>query len=327
MNTNMEMFLVVAQEMNLTYAAEKLFTSPQNLSYHIRQLEADYNAVFFNRTPRLSLTPAGERMLFVVQQIKSMEDALRIELSNPYACSPSTLSLMMPESRFPILAEPIIRSFHALYPNIALDLHGNTTSESEKCLLNGSCDIFIGLNPSASSTSEVHEVLNEKAYIVGRHSTFQAYLPEVLSDLDAYQTTGISLSSLRNAPIILNHVSGVLGKQLDSFLHFQQIQLNTFLRSNNADLHIQLCRNMNTFCICPGMFLCLTGTSTETDNPLLSFPIQGFPYLARICIVRRSGIFHSKASDDLVNIIKSSILNAEKSSSLYKNNSSFFAVR
>lgn len=306
MNTNMEIFLAVAQEMNLTRAAEKLFTTPQSLSYHIRQLEKEYDATFFNRTPRLSLTSAGERMLQMVQRISTIENALKSELKDHTAYYPSSISLMMPESRFPILAEKILSDFHAKYPNITLEIHGNPTTESEKKLLNGNCDIFIGLNPSNNPQFDVCEIEKEAAYSVGRKSTFQKHLPKILQNEENYKAEGIPLVEFKATPMILTHNSGALGQQIDSYLHFQQIPLNCFFRSNNADLHLQICQHSDTFCICPGMFLGLINPAEE--DPLLSFPIRDFPYMASICVVRRKGLLHSKASDDLLNIIKSAIL-------------------
>lgn len=63
-------FCMVAQELNLTRAAEKLYIAQPPLTRQIKQLEEEIGARLFNREPRgLSLTPAGQYFLKQAQQI------------------------------------------------------------------------------------------------------------------------------------------------------------------------------------------------------------------------------------------------------------------
>ena len=53
-------FVTVAEEGNLTRAAERLFTSQPAISAHIKSLERELDVVLFRRTPKgMQLTPAG----------------------------------------------------------------------------------------------------------------------------------------------------------------------------------------------------------------------------------------------------------------------------
>jgi DNA-binding transcriptional LysR family regulator len=62
-NRSLYCFVVAAEELNFTRAAEKLFMTQQALSSHIKKLEQQYDAVLFERRPRLCLTPAGHHLL------------------------------------------------------------------------------------------------------------------------------------------------------------------------------------------------------------------------------------------------------------------------
>ena len=53
-------FLIAAEEMNFTKAAERLFISQQALSSHIKRLEDEYGVRLFERRPALHLTLEGE---------------------------------------------------------------------------------------------------------------------------------------------------------------------------------------------------------------------------------------------------------------------------
>jgi DNA-binding transcriptional LysR family regulator len=57
-------FVTVAEELSFTRAAERLVLAQQALSSQVRQLETRLGAQLFERTTRrVSLTPAGERLL------------------------------------------------------------------------------------------------------------------------------------------------------------------------------------------------------------------------------------------------------------------------
>jgi len=57
-------FLLVAEEGNLTRAAERRHTTPSAVSTHLQQLEEQFGVTLFERTRRgMNLTPAGERLL------------------------------------------------------------------------------------------------------------------------------------------------------------------------------------------------------------------------------------------------------------------------
>ena len=51
-------FLMVAEELNITRAAERLYISQQSLSNHIGNLERELDVKLFTRSPKLSLTYA-----------------------------------------------------------------------------------------------------------------------------------------------------------------------------------------------------------------------------------------------------------------------------
>ncbi len=81
-------FVAVAEEKNLTRAAERLFTSQPAISAHIKALEETLGVTLFDRTPKgMRLTPVGEELLprarqaltaasAVLQHAKGLQDEL-----------------------------------------------------------------------------------------------------------------------------------------------------------------------------------------------------------------------------------------------------------
>ena len=66
---NLKYFLLVAEELNITRAAERLYISQQSLSNHIANMERELDVKLFTRSPKLSLTYAGELLVDTATQI------------------------------------------------------------------------------------------------------------------------------------------------------------------------------------------------------------------------------------------------------------------
>ena len=66
---HLKYFLMVAEELNITRAAERLYISQQSLSSHISNMERELNVKLFTRSPKLALTYAGDQLVQTATQI------------------------------------------------------------------------------------------------------------------------------------------------------------------------------------------------------------------------------------------------------------------
>lgn len=81
-------FIVVAEEQNVTRAAERLFTTPPSVSTHIKMLEEELNVTLFDRSPRgMKLTEKGAllrekaaKVLIAAQDMVNQATTLQAEL-------------------------------------------------------------------------------------------------------------------------------------------------------------------------------------------------------------------------------------------------------
>ena len=75
-------FVTVADVGNLTYAAERLFTSQPAISAHIKALEQELNVKLFDRTPKgMRLTTHGTVLIKKAHHVLNATNDLRIEAS------------------------------------------------------------------------------------------------------------------------------------------------------------------------------------------------------------------------------------------------------
>ena len=114
---NLEYFLVAAEEMNFTRAAKRLYIAQQSLSNHIARLEDSLGVELFDRTPPMTLTPAGLCLLRYAKQFQISLDDLKRELQDIKDCKSSELTLGITQGRGAIYLPILLPRFQAEYPN------------------------------------------------------------------------------------------------------------------------------------------------------------------------------------------------------------------
>ncbi len=137
-------FLAVAEERNITRAAEKLHIAQPPLSRQIQQLEDLLGVPLFVRGSRpLELTEAGQHFRKHAEQLVTLSKNLiattrqigKVEAKFTMAFVGSTLYGLLPE---------VVRRFKLAHPHVDLSLIEMTTSEQMRALKDGEIDVGIG---------------------------------------------------------------------------------------------------------------------------------------------------------------------------------------
>lgn len=140
----LEYFLVVAQEGNVTRAARKLYTAQPSLSRQIQKLEDELGAPLFDRSKRgMRLTAVGQTFLQYVQrgfdQFEAGRQAVRDQLGPEHghirmAFLPAVGADLLPEA---------LAAFRAKYPDVQFTLRQSTTLETLSWLQLGEIELCI----------------------------------------------------------------------------------------------------------------------------------------------------------------------------------------
>lgn len=127
----LELFVAVAEELNFTRAAHRLFATQSTVSAGIRALESELGATLFARsTRRVELTQAAERLLPEARAVLSSVDRLRSSASDSTAGLRGRVRVgILTNLETDYLAD-LFGTFHERYPLVDLSLSVSPTGSS-----------------------------------------------------------------------------------------------------------------------------------------------------------------------------------------------------
>jgi DNA-binding transcriptional LysR family regulator len=136
-------FIVVAEELNFTRAAERAHIAQSALSTSVRVLEEDLRAKLFVRsTKQVQLTPAGRAFLVKAREILRAVDSGRETVAEIEGLRSGTLSIGTVHSLPVFLNLPkLISRYHAANPGIELRLRQGDTAGLIEQLRAGKLDL------------------------------------------------------------------------------------------------------------------------------------------------------------------------------------------
>ncbi len=187
-------FTVVAQELNITRAAEKLNMSQPPLSNQIKALEEELGVQLFIRGKRhLKLTEEGGLLLRRAVQIQELADKTRQEIASLREGMTGVIYLSMVEGRAPFLAARWIAGFREEFPLVRYNLWNGSSDDVLDRLRKGLADLAVIAAP--------YDTEHLEGFPVGR----EPWIAMLHPDHPLAQTVGdtIPLSSLAGEPLIV----------------------------------------------------------------------------------------------------------------------------
>jgi DNA-binding transcriptional LysR family regulator len=158
-------FVAVAEELNFTRAAQRLFIAQQALSSQVQQLEARLSVRLFERTTRrVALTGAGERLLPHAREALA---ALDHGVEALHALKRTLRVGMSATATVPLVGETI-RRFAERHPDVELVLSNAPMNQPSGGLREGTVDVAFVRPPFVDDGISMVTVRTEARYIAVR---------------------------------------------------------------------------------------------------------------------------------------------------------------
>ncbi|GEM_PF-1341307 len=241
---HLEYIVEIANEKNISKAAEKLHVSQPTLSIYLSKLERELNLKLFHRANNvLTITEAGQKYVDTCKKILELKEALYRDL---YSGKANVFHMGILSSDAAIFAK-VMQEFIRLYPQINLQPEVLKSREIYRMVLSGELDFgFI-----TSYSSNPKEVLADVNISIVKEYELMLYIAKnnpvysmlnledgVLQEADYPLLDQMSLSISRLPMIrerILEDLLPAMGLKPQQILTNDSLELwNTFLRINNA---------------------------------------------------------------------------------------------
>lgn len=198
----LEYFLVIAEEGQLTAAARRLYMSQPPLSYQLKNMEEELGTELFERGSRkMTLTPAGQILKDGATQILELTKNVMKELEDYGNGAGGTLSIGIVSSLLQTLFPGIIRRFHEMYPQVKFNMIEGSTPDMVEHLLSDAVEIAVIRIPFNSNKLE-H--LSCDLYDFEHYISREEYMAAVMHrDDDCFpDLQEITLDALKDKPLI-----------------------------------------------------------------------------------------------------------------------------
>lgn len=220
-------FVMLAETLNFTRAAQRLFITQSTLSHQIIQLENELATPLFNRSGRVvHLTSAGQlfksHAMLILRQAESAKSALD-ELGN---LKRGQLSIGTIHSFNHSTLLPIMSRFIQLYPNVCVTIEETSTSRIEAGLVDGTFDFGATVAPVLSNELVMEVLLKEDYVVVVRKRHPLAGRKR------------IRFSDLSNVPLAMLTPSFATRRIVD--LHFEVSKLAPLIRFESNSIEVVL---------------------------------------------------------------------------------------
>ncbi|MED1469710.1 LysR family transcriptional regulator [Bacillus salipaludis] len=175
-----QLLSVLAQEMNMRKASERLFVSQPALSQRLQTIEKDWGTKLFIRSQKgLALTPSGEQVIQFVNEILKKEEKVRESIHSLQGGVSGTLKIAVASIVGQNWLPQVLKQFIDTYPQAKISLVTGWSSEILKCLHDDQVHIGIIRGTPDWKGAKIH-LFSDPLYLVDRVIT----KPEQVLDTD-----------------------------------------------------------------------------------------------------------------------------------------------
>lgn len=171
MDTDSEMFLLAAEELNFTRAAKRAYVTQQCLSAHIKKLEGRMGGPLFERVPYMALTPAGKVLYRSLRRIELIERSCRKNIEAIWEGTQGEVTLGMNAGRVQFFLPRLYEAYHRKFPYVTLKVVIDDVKNQARRLLDGKIDFLVGVNCPVNRELVFTPLKEEKVFSLQRIPT------------------------------------------------------------------------------------------------------------------------------------------------------------
>ena len=252
---HLKYFLMVAEELNITRAAERLHISQQSLSNHISNIERELNVKLFTRSPKLSLTYAGDQLVQTATQILDLHSQYLSKVGDINRHYLGVLRVGISHTCGLALLPQVLPSFREEFPMVDFSLFEGNSTQLEDELSHGRVDLIICFQPIMMEGVEaVPLTLQQLVMVVPKDFTDQLYGERADSVREQF-AQGAAIGEFQQLPFVLIKRGNRTRNIVDQYFSRYYFKPKLILETENTVTTLAMAQARVGITICPELFL------------------------------------------------------------------------
>jgi len=296
----LEYFITVAEELNITKAAERHFISQQSLSNQIIKLEKELGIQLFERSPSLSLTYAGTRFLRAANKIIDEKRQILREIDDINNNCRGEIKIGVSHTRGSALLPEVLPLYNQKHPLVEITLVEANSETLEHQLQHGMIDIMIGFAPITLEGIETIPLMTDRLFLVVPRKFMTQVFGEKTDFMRGKFSESADITPFKDCPFLLLKKRNRVRSLIDLYLKSKNIQPQILLETENVETAFALSVKGMGITVYPEMFLNSLHVNFPEDSQVDFFPLNNASTVCNICLAYSGTRYLSKAAQDFI---------------------------
>lgn len=271
---HLKYFLMVAEELNITRAAERLYISQQSLSNHISNLERELETKLFTRAPKLSLTYAGEQFAETATQILDLHSQYLVKVGDINRNYIGTLRVGISHTCGLALLPAVLPKFRAEFPQVEFSMFEGNSTQLEDELSHRRVDLIICFQPIIMEGTQVTQLTDQRLMMVVPRSFMDELFGDKAEQMRAQFAHGTDIGPFREQSFILIKRGNRTRSIVNQYFTRCRFKPKLVLETENTVTTLAMAQAGMGITICPELFLRAQPMSSPSAGDVDVFPLS-----------------------------------------------------
>ena len=270
---HLKYFLMVAEELNITRAAERLYISQQSLSNHISNMERELDVKLFTRSPKLALTYAGNLLVDTASQILELNSQYLAKVGDINRHYLGVLRVGVSHTCGLALLPKILPRFREEFPLVDFSLFEGNSNQLEDELNHGRIDLMICFEPIIMDGVTTLPLTTQRLVMVVPKSFTDQRFGEQADAMRERFAREEDISSFEALPFVLIKKGNRTRSIVDQYFTSHNFNPKLIPETENTVTTLVMAQSGIGITICPELFLLAMPAGTGGTRDVDIFPI------------------------------------------------------
>ncbi len=308
---HLKYFLMVAEELNITRAAERLYISQQALSNHISNMERELNVKLFTRSPKLSLTYAGDQLVLTATQILELHSQYLNKVGDINRHYMGVLRVGVSHTCGLALLPEVLPPFRQEFPMVDFSLFEGNSTQLEDELSHGRVDLIICFQPIMLEGIRTVPLTEQKLVMVVPKVFTDQLFGEQAETMREQFSKGADISAFQKLPFVLIKRGNRTRSIVDQYFSRYYFKPKLILETENTVTTLAMAQAGVGITICPELFLRAIPAAPSTAAGVDLFPLTDPSMFSQLVAGYRGDRYFSHFGERFIALIQD-VMSAER---------------